>query len=242
MTPTDGGVHVLAFDTATDVVTVAIGRAGVVVAEVELASARSHAEHLVPAVARCADEAGIALDRLDAIAVGVGPGRFTGLRVGVTTAKVMADALGIPVVGLSTLEVLAAPWVAPDRDVLAVIDARRREVYWARFRAGAAGPVALGPEAVAPPAAVVAAVADAGPGLLVVGDGARAHPDVFAAIPGVRLADAAAAVPGAAALVALGTARLGGVAAGSARALVPVYLRESDAAINWERATRGPGS
>ncbi|MFO1538153.1 MAG: tRNA (adenosine(37)-N6)-threonylcarbamoyltransferase complex dimerization subunit type 1 TsaB [Actinomycetota bacterium] len=234
--------HVLAFDTATDVVTVAVGRDGVPVATVEVDSARTHAEQLVPAVRRCATEAGVALDRLDAIAVGVGPGRFTGLRVGVTTAKVMADALGIPVIGLSTLEVLAAPWVAPDREVVSVIDARRREVYWARYRTGGpTGPVAAAPEAVAPPAEVAAVVAGLGPSAWVVGDGALRHRDLFAAT-GAHLADAGAAVPGAAALVALGTARLASAPAGSARALVPVYLRESDAAINWEQAARGPST
>lgn len=231
----------LAFDTATDVVTVAVGRDGVPVATVAVDSARTHAEQLVPAVHRCTTEAGVALDRLDAIAVGVGPGRFTGLRVGVTTAKVMADALGIPVIGLTTLEVLAAPWVAPDREVVSVIDARRREVYWARYRTGPAGPVPAAPEAVAPPAEVAAAVAERGPSAWVVGDGALRHRDLFAAT-GAHLADAAAAVPGAAALVALGTARLAVAPAGSARALVPVYLRESDAAINWEQAARGPST
>ena len=127
-------MYVLAFDTATDVVTVALGRDGEPLALVQIASGREHAERLVPAIRAVVDDAGVGLDRLAAIAVGVGPGRFTGLRVGVTTAKVMAQALRIPVVGIGTLDLVAYPLRHTRRDVVAVVDAKRREVFWARYR------------------------------------------------------------------------------------------------------------
>src|SRR5262245_62352939 len=100
-------MHVLAFDTATDVVSVALGRNGEPLGAVQLAAGREHAERLVPAIDEVVDGTGVGLDRLAAIAVGVRPGRFTGLRVWVTTAKVMAQALGIPVVGIGSLDLIA---------------------------------------------------------------------------------------------------------------------------------------
>ena len=149
-------MYVLAFDTATDVISVAIGRDGEPLGALQLACGREHAERLVPAIRGLADDTGVGLDRLAAIAVGVGPGRFTGLRVGVTTAKVMAQALSIPVVGVDSLDLIAYPLRHTRRDVVAVIDAKRREVFWARYRPVPGGLERLTGDAVDPPRDVVA--------------------------------------------------------------------------------------
>ena len=95
---------VLAIDTATTQVGVAIGDGARVLGEVRMIGARRHAEQLAPAVAYLCSETGVSLDRIAAIAVGIGPGLFTGLRVGVTTAKVMAQALRVPVVDVPSLD------------------------------------------------------------------------------------------------------------------------------------------
>ena len=100
---------VLAIDTATKQVGVAIGDGGAVRAEVRLAGGRRHAEQLVPAISALLDWTGVRLDQLAAIAVDVGPGLFTGLRVGITTAKVMAQALRVPVVPVASLDLVAYP-------------------------------------------------------------------------------------------------------------------------------------
>ena len=126
----------LAFDTATPAVTVALHDGQRVLAETSTVDARRHGELLAPSIAKVL--AGAEPRDLTAIAVGVGPGPFTGLRVGVVTAQVFGRTLGIPVHGVCTLDALARAAVdahATDQDFLAVTDARRKELYWARYSA-----------------------------------------------------------------------------------------------------------
>src|SRR5437868_14613095 len=129
-------VQLLGSGTSTWRVSVAIGGDGDLMGEVALAgtTAPRHAEQLAPAIRYLCDETGVELRQLAAIAVGVGPGLFTGLRVGVTTAKVMAQALRIPVVGVPSLDLVAYPLRHTNRLVVAVLDARRREVFDAAYR------------------------------------------------------------------------------------------------------------
>jgi tRNA threonylcarbamoyl adenosine modification protein YeaZ len=129
-------VLLLAFDTATPAVTVALHDGQRVLAETSTVDARRHGELLAPSIAKVL--AGTEPRDLTAIAVGVGPGPFTGLRVGVVTARVFGRTLGIPVHGVCTLDALARAAVdahATDQDFLAVTDARRKELYWARYSA-----------------------------------------------------------------------------------------------------------
>jgi tRNA threonylcarbamoyladenosine biosynthesis protein TsaB len=171
--------------------------------------------------------------------VGVGPGRFTGLRVGVTTAKVMAQALGIPVVGISTLDLVAYPLHHSRRDVVVLVDARRREVFWARYRPVPGGISRVGVEAVAPPHAVVGELMAQGGEVLLVGDGVHRYRDELAALDHAEIAGPEFTAPSALALLELAAGRLEREEFVSPHELAPVYLRESDAAINWERAELG---
>lgn len=127
----------LALDTATNAVTVAVldEDARVLGARTVL-DERRHTETLAPAVRDALAEAGVAPAGLTEIVVGVGPGPFTGLRVGVVTARTMAFALGIPVHGVCSLDGLAQRVVSeggPEHFLVAT-DARRREIYWASYR------------------------------------------------------------------------------------------------------------
>ena len=150
---------VLAIDTATPAVTAGVVRVdhdGVEgLAERVTVDPRAHAEQLTPNVVGALSDAGVALDQLDTVVVGCGPGPFTGLRVGMATAAAFAHALGVPVRGVCSLDAIA---VGTTGEVLVVTDARRREVYWARYRDGvrfdgpavnAAADVPTGAEAVA---------------------------------------------------------------------------------------------
>jgi tRNA threonylcarbamoyladenosine biosynthesis protein TsaB len=232
---------ILGIDTATDVVGVAIGIDGAPVATQQLTGRRRHAEQLVPSIRSLCDESGVALDRLDAVAVGVGPGSFTGLRVGVTTAKVLAFALGLPVVGVSSLDLVAHPLRHTDRQVVAILDARRREVFHAWYRPDRGDLRRVRDDAVDVPDTVRAHLARAGVDLLLAGDGAERYGDVFRTLPRARLAGPAFAAPSPVALVELATELVRRGAVESAAALRPRYGRESDAVINWEQVTGRAG-
>jgi tRNA threonylcarbamoyl adenosine modification protein YeaZ len=125
----------LAFDTATPAVTVALHDGSRVVAEHTVVDPRRHGELLAPGIARVLDDAGCSASDLTGVAVGVGPGPFTGLRVGLVTARALGDALGLPVSGVCTLDVLAGQIGAVGEPFLVATDARRHEVYWACYDA-----------------------------------------------------------------------------------------------------------
>lgn len=129
---------VLALDTSTDVA-VALVRDGAVLAARHVAEQRRHAELLAPLTTQVLADAGVQPAELDAVAVGTGPAPFTGLRAGLVTARALAFALGVPALGVCSLDVLAAQayraGLAAEREVVAVTDARRREVYVGRYRA-----------------------------------------------------------------------------------------------------------
>src|SRR3954463_6761225 len=131
------GPVLLAFDTATPQVTVALHDGDAVVAEYSASESMRHGEMLAPGIAEVLARAGAISQDITAVAVGVGPGPFTGLRVGLVTARTMALALEIPVYGVCTLDVLAAEAIdAGLTDFLVATDARRKEVYLASYAQG----------------------------------------------------------------------------------------------------------
>jgi tRNA threonylcarbamoyladenosine biosynthesis protein TsaB len=146
----------LAFDTSSAAVTAAVHDGTSVLAEHTEIDPLRHGELLAPAIAAVLSDVGITAADLTRIAVGVGPGPFTGLRVGVMTARLMGSVLGVPLLGICSLDVVAAA-VTVNEPFLVATDARRREVYWARY---AADGLRLGGPAVDRPELVAAAVAE----------------------------------------------------------------------------------
>jgi tRNA threonylcarbamoyl adenosine modification protein YeaZ len=148
---------VLAIDTALDACSAAVldTARGAIVSRESLPMVRGQAEVLMPLVQRVMEQAGVAFAALDRIAVTVGPGSFTGLRVGIAAARGVALAAGKPAIGLSTLAAFAAPHIAADEfaTVVAAIDARHGHVYLQVF--GPAGRTLIAPR-VAPLAEAVA--------------------------------------------------------------------------------------
>jgi tRNA threonylcarbamoyladenosine biosynthesis protein TsaB len=216
----------LGFDTATPVTTAAVlladGRAVEAHDEPPPASRGQHASRLLALVEHVLAEAEVGWDDVGRVAVGVGPGGFTGLRIGIATARALAQARGLALVPVGSLEALALPSLA-DRPVAAVIDARRGEVFAAVFAPD--GAQLMAPAALAP-AALAERLAALEPTALAVGDGAVR----FAS----ELASAGVAVPPAGApvhrLSAVHICRLGaGLQAADRDALLPAYLREPDA-------------
>ncbi|UGT60057.1 tRNA (adenosine(37)-N6)-threonylcarbamoyltransferase complex dimerization subunit type 1 TsaB [Nocardia asteroides] len=225
---------VLAVDTATPAVTAGLvhleqtgagpipDRVRTVASRVHV-DARAHAEVLTPQILECLAESGCARTDIDAVVAGVGPGPFTGLRVGMATAAAFGDALGIPVYGVCSLDAIAAdagreppgeiPALGADPDaagLLVVTDARRREVYWARYRDGlrVAGPAVDKPADVDPD--TVAAIA-----------GSASHVDLFD-LPVLPVES-----PSPRGLVTVAAPAL--LAGAAPEPLVPLYLRRPDA-------------
>lgn len=162
----------LAFDTASPTVTVALHDGAAVAAEATSGHGMRHGEQLAPLIAQVLSAAGATPGDLTAIAVGVGPGPFTGLRVGLVTARTMGHVLDIAVHGVCSLDALAAEAVASgavDGEFLVATDARRKEVYLASYD-GAGRRREL--PVVDRPAALAS-------GLPVVGEGAELYPDAF---------------------------------------------------------------
>ncbi|MFJ8002027.1 tRNA (adenosine(37)-N6)-threonylcarbamoyltransferase complex dimerization subunit type 1 TsaB [Streptomyces sp. NPDC096310] len=204
----------LAVDTATPAVTVALHDGSSVLAAERRTDARRHGELLLPAVDRVLARAGRKLDDVTEVIVGVGPGPYTGLRVGLVTAVTFGSALGVPVRGLCTLDGLAYASGLTEPFVVAT-DARRKEVYWARY---ADARTRLTEPAVDRPADLAERVA----GVPVVGAGALLYPDVF---PDARAPEHQSAE----ALAALAAGRL--AAGGEFLAPLPLYLRRPDAQV-----------
>ncbi len=202
----------LAFDTATSAVTVALHDGVAVVAQESALDARRHGELLAVFIDKVLRNAGAGRCDLTGVAVGTGPGPYTGLRAGLVTARVLASALQIPADGICSLDVIAADAqaAAAGSEYLVATDARRREVYWAHYTA--AGERAYGPH-VSPPAELPA-------GLPVAGEGAALYQELASQPLAPRY-------PSAARLAALAAARH---AAGERPGLlVPLYLRRPDA-------------
>lgn len=207
-------VLLLALDTATPAVTVALHDGASVLASSCQVDARRHGELLLPAVDRVLAEAGTRLDAVTAVVVGVGPGPYTGLRVGLMTADTFGLVLGVPVYGVCTLDGLA---YASDLDGPFVVatDARRKEVYWARY---ADARTRVTEPAVDRPAQIAEAVA----GLPAVGAGALLYPGTF---PVAREPEHVSA----AALASLAVEKL--AAGEELPAPRPLYLRRPDAQV-----------
>ena len=126
--------HILSIETSTSICSVAIHEQGELLALAEIKEPGAHAEKLLLLVDELFEKAGLSFADLDAVAVSQGPGSYTGLRIGVSTAKGIAYALEIPLIGINTLQAMAASQpVAPGDYVVAVLDARRKEVYTQTF-------------------------------------------------------------------------------------------------------------
>lgn len=230
----------LAIESATGAVGAALCVDGTVVAELTVRTARRHVELLHPAIEEVCRLAGVRLFELDAVGADVGPGLFTGIRVGVAAAKAIALGLGVPAVAVTSLEALAAAAVMSGAggacgEVVPVVDLRRGEVGWSLR-----GEVGWGDAG-----RLVAEVLELGPlagPALFVGDGAlRYRAQLEDGAPGARTPGGSAwrvagnllATPPVASVAVLACAALSEGREVDAARLAPCYLRGADARINW---------
>ena len=237
---------VLGIDTATELVSVALVDGTEVLAASESQSDRRHAEDLTPMLQFVVQRAGIEFSEIDAVAADVGPGLFTGMRVGIAAAQALAQVLSVPLVGIDSLDVLVAGVGSVDEYdlVVPVIDTRRREVAWALHRTHGDGSI----RRVAPPQVgtmedLLAAVRERSQPCLFVGAHALSQEEQIRTDLGpqawtVGFAGSAPRHPHARLVASLGHARLLR-GADDLPIVQPMYLRDADAEINWTtRSTR----
>jgi len=236
---------ILGIDTATTVAAVGVvqaGHDGRVLADVSEHSATGHVARLPDLVARALTEAGVGLGAVNALAVSVGPGSFTGLRVGLCFAKGIAFASGARLVGVGTLEALAA--TAPPRFslVATVNDARRGETYVALFRRTALGIERVTDDMALTPGHAAQAIARAvgsAPSCVLLGDGAERYPEAFGRLreQGVEVVPLGEIHPRGSTVARLGERRLERGESDRVEAIVPLYVRASAAEQNVRIAT-----
>jgi tRNA threonylcarbamoyladenosine biosynthesis protein TsaB len=233
---------ILAIDTATAQVGCAIvGNEGVL-ASAHSARGRRHAETLTPQIEFVSQQARVPLDEISAVAVDVGPGLFTGLRVGVASAKAIAFALRIPMIGVSSLDLLAFPARLSTRRIAAIIDARRGELFYAFYRQVPGGVQRLTEPVVASPQELVSELWATSEEHLLVGDGALRYAEQLDEVPRVEIAEQALAHPSAISLAHLAHAKALREEWVPSSELEPVYLRKPDAEINWSTREAAPAA
>lgn len=230
----------LAIDTATPVASVALTRGGRGLGQVlsclSFSSSITHSRRLLKMIETMLAESGIGKDQIKGIAVGLGPGSFTGLRIGLATAKGLAAAGAVPLYGASSLDMLAAGCCS-DRLICVVVDARKKEVYTAFYRSEAGGfPVRISAMAVVSPEALGKSLREP---VLMIGDALLSYGEMWQTMSGdlVSFAPVQLASPSAATLGLLaGEQRLKGISLDLAAA-VPIYVRSSDAELNLQIKT-----
>lgn len=250
-------MKLLAIETATRSLSCALREGGAPVAGFSLVAGQRHAEVLMPAVDHLCRQAGWDVSDLEAVAVDHGPGLFTGLRVGLATARAVAAARRLPAVGVSSLDALAYPHRRRPGLLAAVVDAKRGEVFWALYQGNGADLEQLRGPAVAPPTALagelaaiarelaahpgeVAALPAGSPRLLAVGDGAWRYRDELL-VAGAEIGGQDDLWPTAEAVGAIGWRRLSeeGLPDGLPS---PLYLRQADVRIGWEEVSGRVGA
>lgn len=227
-------LRILVIDTSTRFGGVAVAQGGRLLAERVCSAERTIAARLPSLVEETMADAGLAMEELEAVGVVVGPGSFTGVRVGVAAAKGIAYALGIPVAPVSSLELLAMNFPHARHPVCAMHDARKGEVYAARYVVGAL-PLRQTPEEAIAPGVLLSQVTEptifAGEGALVFRELIESALGDLAIIPDpvYHLPRPAYAIPLVANVVRSGEQK-------SAEAILPVYLRQSEAELARRRA------
>lgn len=224
---------ILGISTSTARVGCAIGGHEGILGAVHSSRGKRHAETLTPAIEFLCRQTRVELADIGAIAVDLGPGLFTGLRVGVAAGKALAHARRLPMIGVTSLDLLAFALRHSNRRIVCAIDAGRGEIFHASYRQSPGGVQRITEPEIATPDDLASDLQATGEEVLLAGDGALRYHDAFDDIRRVELADHGEAYPQAASLVQLAHARALREEFVSPAELTPLYLRKPDAEINW---------
>ena len=224
---------ILGIESATSQVGCAIGGHEGVLASAHSARAKRHAEILTPQIDFVRRQARVELREISVVAVDLGPGLYTGLRVGIASAMAMAYALDVPMIGVASLDLLAFPVRFSSKLIVAAIDARRGELFHAFYRSVPGGVQRMSDYAVGSPDDLASEILAKSEECLVVGDGALRYQEVLVGIRKVEVADQGFAHPTASSLVQLAHAQALREQFVKPWEIRPLYLRKPDADINW---------
>lgn len=231
---------ILGIDTATLVSGVALATPDKLLAELTLQTKKTHSELLLPHIEQIIAMAGVTKQELTAIAVSLGPGSFTGLRIGLGTAKALAYALNIPLVGVPTLAALAYSCPVPGCILAPMLDAQKGNVYQALYRWKNDALEEMEPAKVLPFAEALSGLAALEQPVLILGEGAVMHREaIVASNSQVAAAKMHVVMPRAASVAALGHQLLADGARHDAMLLEPLYIRRSEAEVLWEQRHGG---
>lgn len=230
---------VLGIETSTPQTSIAFGTEQGILASLQF-TGPARRDAVVPALDHLLSWSGLELRQVGGVVVGLGPGLFTGLRVGIETGKALAQVLAVPLLGIPSLDTLAFRVRYTARLVAAVIDARRGEVFYALYRPVPGGVMRQGEPQVGPPEHLAADLQATGEDVLLVGNGAILYRTrLEGSGGGTEFASAAEAHPAASALVELAVPRFIREEQDRPADVVPLYLRRSDAEIAWDQRHRG---
>ncbi|HWJ02709.1 MAG TPA: tRNA (adenosine(37)-N6)-threonylcarbamoyltransferase complex dimerization subunit type 1 TsaB [Verrucomicrobiae bacterium] len=228
---------ILSIDTATKVTGLAIHRAGNLVAESFLHTDKTHSERLMPMIMQIMEQAGIGFADLNAVAVTSGPGSFTGLRIGMATAKGIAQVRQIPVLGVNTLDALAQHGVNFPGVVVPILDARKDEVYTAVFRSEHGHLSRYGDYRAINPVELANELVDVPENILFVGDAVPAYRNILQDILGAKAVfhPDSMSMPRGSHVGYLAVKRFAKGETDDLFALKPFYIRPSEAEVTWAR-------
>lgn len=238
-------MYVLGIDTATMVCSIGLADLKRTVAEMTLHTRKTHSERLMPMIQQMIADAELTPQDLSGIAVSIGPGSFTGLRIGITTAKSMAFALGIPVIGIPTLEALAAQFPYSRHLICPIIDAQKGNVYTALYRTDEGYPKRTNEYQILNIDDVVKHLLSCGQSVILTGEISEFHEQVQQAADTssvLHLAPALFRMPRGSVIAALGLQQLLKGHGENPSALTPFYIRRSEAEVLWERRHCGGDS
>ncbi len=230
---------VLGIETATQQIGAAIGGHEGVLSASHTSRGRRHAELLTPTIDFVRRSARIELSEISCVAVDLGPGLFTGLRVGVAAGKALAHARRLPMIGVTSLDLLAFALRHSSRRIVCAIDAGRGEIFHASYRQSPGGVQRITEPKVGTADDLAAELTACNEDLLLVGDGALRYSDSFDGIRRLEIGDSGVAHPSAGSLVQLAHARALREDFVTPTELTPLYLRKPDAEISW--STRDSG-
>lgn len=225
---------ILGIESATAQVGVALGGHDGVLASVHSSRDRRHAENLTPQIKFVCEQAQVELSEVSVVAVDIGPGLFTGLRVGIASAMAVAHGLGVPMIGVSSLDLGAFAASHSSKLIVPCYDARRGEVFSAQYRSVPGGVQRITEPAVSTPDELAAELMALSQEILCLGDGSDRYREQLEAVTGIEFAGNGMWYPSARSLVELAHPRAMREEFVTPSEIEPMYIRLPDAEINWK--------